>query len=60
MKPDTFEFKSLPTFLDTTIPLPHSPHMLLNRKKSENSLSLERVREDEIKPVRNITHVNLS
>ena len=33
---------------------------LAKRKNPENSLSLEEVCEDEIKPERNITHLNLS
>ena len=60
MKPDTFDFKFLLAFFPATIIPLHSPHMLLNKKKSENSLSLEELREDEIKPERNITYLNLS
>ena len=55
--PDTFDFKSLPAFLQQPYPLHHliiSPHMLLNRKLRKRSLS-EEVR-DEIKPNK-ISHV---
>ena len=40
MKPDTFDFKSLPAFLLQLYPF-HHPHMLLNEKKKnhpENAL----------------------
>ena len=49
MKPDTSDFKSLPSFPATTIPTPLSSHAF-KQKNSENSLSLEEVPEDEIKP----------
>ena len=55
-----FILKHAKLFLQQLYPL-HSSHMLLNRKKkSENSLFVEEVCEDEIKPERNITHLNLS
>ena len=59
MKPDAFDFKSLPTFPVTTIFPPLSLHAF-KKNNSESSLSLEEVREDEIKFKRNITHLNLS
>ena len=59
MKPDTFDFKSLPTFPATTIPPPPSSHAF-GLKNSEKSRCLEEVLEDEIKPERIITHLNQS
>ena len=55
MKPDIFDFKSLSTFPANTIPL-HFLHMFLNWKNSENSLSLEELRENEIK-TNEISHI---
>ena len=55
IKPDTFDFKSFPTFPASTI----SPSTLLDAfisKNSENSLCLEEVREDEIK-LNEILHI---
>ena len=43
MKPDTFDFKSLPTFPVTTIPPPLPSHALNRETPSENSLCLEEV-----------------
>ena len=49
IKADTFDFKSLPTFPTTTIPPPLFSYAF-KLKNTENTLSLEEVREDEIKP----------
>ena len=54
MKPDTFDFKSLPTFPATQL----SSHAC--KKPSKNSLCLEEVHNHEIKPDRNVTHLNPS
>ena len=57
MKPDTYDFKSLPAFLLQPYPRHHliiSPHMLLDRKLRKRSLS-EKFR-DEIKP-NEISHI---
>ena len=57
MKSDTFDLKYVPTFLATT---PLFSRALKLKKNSQNSLRHEEVREDEIKTVRNIIHVNQS
>ena len=46
MKPDAFDFKSLPTFPSTTISTPFSSH----EKNTEKSRRLEEACKDEIKP----------
>ena len=53
MIPNTFDFKSLPAFLQLLYPLHHliiSPYMLLNKKKRRKQYLSEEVHEDEIKP----------